>query len=131
MEYDRAIIQSDLVQIVEAIQSLFDENDESVYINRKTGFYEICIQIWGIGINTRHPEYRNEINRLICESIENCSVLSHDDYDGTVFCINDCEILMEQLIWGSDIEFTFILQTYDNDTESAYSDNDESDDDDE
>ena len=130
MEYDRAIIQSDLVQIVEAIQSLFDENDESVYINRKTGFYEICIRIWGIGIDTRHPEYRNEINRLICESVENCSVLSHDDY-GTVFCINDCEILMEQLIWASDIEFTFILQTYDNDTEPAYSDNDESDDDDE
>lgn len=126
MEYDLANFQGDLDQIVSAIEALFDTSNTNIYKNDETNFYENSIMIWSIGIDTRHPNYSEELNRLICESIEDCSVLSNDE-NGTVFCISGCEVLMEQMgdYSGSDIEFIFTLQTYDNDTNPSLSDNED------
>ena len=124
MEYDRADFQGDLEQIFGAIQAFCTDN--TIQRNPETGFYDNYLMIWSIGIDTHHPEYHNELNRLICETIDDCEVLSSDD-EGTLFSIRDCEVLMTQIgdYTGSDIEFKFVLQTFDNDTNPSYSDNED------
>jgi len=126
MQYNSDDVNNDIREIVQAISKLFDATDDSIHRDY-AGFFKNNIMIWDISLDTRHPDYGKELNRLICQSFEDCSVISDDD-DGTVFSISGCEVKMEQMgdYYSRDVDFTFTLLTYDNDTEPSQSDNEES-----